>query len=226
MVPCFEDVDTLRLSGGKSDSPSDFFFFFFSDVPRPSPCFVGLAGRRAAPVGPGAVQGLGRRPGEGCTRCPSPHTAPPRAAPCAPYGGHGVAAQPFPSRRFPLLTEVPEGTEPRVPLPASQRAARGSLWCPTVPSAPRLRAGSPTATLWCRRREGSPAAPLRAWQSTEGISPRLVLPSGVGSRTGRPAARRTAGKNCPHRAGTAAPLPRRRAASLGVAHPGPTAQTS
>lgn len=227
MVPCFEDVDTLRLSGGKSDSPSDFFFFF-QTFPAPRLALLASPGdgqrRERAPrgLGAGAVQGLGQRPGEGCTPCPSPRTALPKAEPRAPYGGRGAAAQPFPSRLSALLTEVPAGTETRIPPPGLGACGTGPPRVSPVPSAPCPRAGSRVVTVVSE--EGRhPAAPLRAPQSAEGISPRLILPSGVGSRTGRPSALREAGKSCAQ----TLPFPRRqRAASLGVAHPGLAAHAS
>lgn len=98
------------------------FFYFFSDVPRPSPCFVGLAGRRAAPVGrsdgcrSGSCPGPGAAPGGGLHPLPEPSYRPtegsavcslrrargrssalPVAAVHPPHGGpwgHGAARSP------------------------------------------------------------------------------------------------------------------------------------
>lgn len=231
LVPCFEDVDTLRLSGGKSDSPSDFFpFFFFQTFPAPRPALLALPDgqrRERAPraVGGGAVQGLGQRPGEGCTPCPSLPTALPRAAPRAPYGRRGAAAQPFPSRPFAHLTEVPAGTEPGVPPPGLAACGTGRPRVPptSVPRAPCLRAGSPTATVLSE--EGRHPQP----PCTPGSQPRgsrhvwFCLPGwGVAQAAPRLAGRpgRTALTAPGQQTPSTAPR-RRRAASLGVTIPAP-----
>lgn len=102
MVPCFEDVDTLRLSGGKSDSPSDFFFFFRRSPPLALLCWP----RRAAGSAGRALRRLSERE---LSRAWG--GAPGRAAPAAralipPHRGQrrvlptaGTGSQLSPSRR-------------------------------------------------------------------------------------------------------------------------------
>lgn len=168
LVPCFEDVDTLRLSGGKSDSPSDFFpFFFFRRSPPLAllcwPCRTGSAGSALRGQSEGE---LSRAWGSGRGRA-----APPARASLPPYRGQRHAlptadAEPQLSLsrrgRSPTSRRSLRARSRAFPLPASRRAARGGLGYPPPPSPahPAYGPGAPRR-LCCRRREGTRSPPAR-----------------------------------------------------------------
>lgn len=115
MVPCFEDVDTLRLSEGKSDSSSDFFF---QTSPAPRPAFLGcaaagasLGGRLAA--GGRALRGLSKQELSRACGASRPARMPAGKLPGEPRGGRILC----PPRR-PTATE---GKRQRCPSPGVPR---------------------------------------------------------------------------------------------------------
>lgn len=147
MVPCFEDVDTLRLSGGKSDSLSDFFFFFIRSPPLALLCWP----RRAMGSAGSALRGVSERELSRAWGSGRGRAAPPARALVPPYRRQSHALptadagpQLSPSRRgCPPSSRRSLRARRRVfPLPASERAARGRLGCPPSPAHPAHEPGA------------------------------------------------------------------------------------
>ncbi|KAM6104125.1 uncharacterized protein LJ206_018059 [Theristicus caerulescens] len=191
LVPCFEDVDTLRLSEGKSDSSSLFFsflFFFFCFRRHPPLALFYRAARPGASPGGGlaaagrALRGLSKQELSRACRASRPAPIAAGKRPGEPGGGPDLpAVPPQPSAKGDAAPH--QRSRGARPLQHGVRAARRPG--PSPLAFPRRQ---PAWPLGAPRRAGgsdSPVSPLAADGGRAPSRPGGLLSPGRSLRPGR-----------------------------------------